>query len=1102
MVDNTASQEEGETWTSEREHDNHSGLNRRSVLWATATAAGAGTFDSVVTDGAAKQEDHQAVLDLVPASEATHTATASGNWQDDSIWDIGVPGDGARVHVPEAIEVTVDREESARLHWLRVDGTVQFDPVVDTQLRVDTIVTTHGSTFRMGTESTPVKPDRSAQIEFLDRGPIDTEWDPIRVSRGLLTFGRTEIYGAETTTWTTLDQHATAGDTAIVLSNAPTNWTEGDELVLPGQRPPEITGRGADSEVTEASIEDEEVTIASIDGRRVTLDRALEYDHLPAKESFDSYVLKLNRNVTFASENTDVPRRGHVMYHSRETDVHYLELKELGRTDKSYPFTNPAYGTPPEDVSPNPRARYALHFHRIGWDRSDRPGRVVGASVRGSPGWGIVNHGSYAEVESCTTYRVFGSHFHTEVGIEQGYFENNFALRSHGSGEQRRSRAFENNDEPGAVDDFGHTGNGFWIQGPGVHLEGNVAAGHRDSAFELYHEPILDPNMMPDEPADASGLGGLHSYPLQYLDGQEYFGQFAESFEGDQLVGGRRTRVEHCRNNTAFASGKGLSLSWHQYRTGTFTEFGWGEIEGLTAYHIGGYRTDKYWGSGPIGLFQNFSGSITYRNCHLVGDGEGTGIKQSHAYQARFVDCTVEGWDVGIVPPKSGGPVEISECTLENETDIFVEWTGARYSNYTTAATYWLENNEYNGETVLDGQLLNSSHLQAELSPQNYIRLDGQRVYFDEQAPENVPYPSKDDVPDEQAKRRVAATAKTTLDPSDVVGKTNQQLQNDLGVSTGGALLPDSAESRPDITNGYVDQADPVKSAWPIRNVESAGPGFNSVDILQDGSLMWIDRGYHGHNPGVRYDEVDDALESAFYIRTHPRDGQLSGEEALTFDLTVESDVYVTYTPFEDSATAHDDSWEPVDDQVTGFEYHTSENLQSMELYRKTFDAGTVSLSSDGGGKMYGVVVDPNEPLVDQPKEDDHSDGDEEAAGDSSGELAGDGNSETAGTGTNDSSVNKSEADASRNKTVSDSSDGTVDEATGRSDIDSNQRTTGVGTEKTGESQSRDGGDSGVEDAEDSVPGFQFLGALGGLLGGALVRRLGSAQAEKKEETE
>lgn len=65
-----------------------------------------------------KSGEHDAALSLVSRSDATHMAVGSGDWFDPSIWYGGeVPGDDARVLIPEGISVDYGQVSDARLFY-------------------------------------------------------------------------------------------------------------------------------------------------------------------------------------------------------------------------------------------------------------------------------------------------------------------------------------------------------------------------------------------------------------------------------------------------------------------------------------------------------------------------------------------------------------------------------------------------------------------------------------------------------------------------------------------------------------------------------------------------------------------------------------------------------------------------------------------------------------------------------------------------------------------------------------------------------------------------------------------------------------------------
>src|SRR5262245_12789698 len=68
-----------------------------------------------------------AVMNLVPDAAVTDTAVQNGAWSNPSTWQSGqLPANNANVLIPMGLSVTVDNLVAARLHTIRVDGTLQF----------------------------------------------------------------------------------------------------------------------------------------------------------------------------------------------------------------------------------------------------------------------------------------------------------------------------------------------------------------------------------------------------------------------------------------------------------------------------------------------------------------------------------------------------------------------------------------------------------------------------------------------------------------------------------------------------------------------------------------------------------------------------------------------------------------------------------------------------------------------------------------------------------------------------------------------------------------------------------------------------------------
>lgn len=854
--------------------------SRRSFLAGLGATAGAGYLtglSSAAPTGESEGTLDAPIFDVTTTDGATALATSSGSWNDSSVWESGsVPGDGARVLIEPGVTVTLAREAAARLKWVRVDGTLEFDPTTDTHLRVETLVSAPDGTIRIGTQSNPVAPNVQAQVTFVDDGPIDESVDPNRVSRGLIGVGRTEIYGAEKTPWTTMSGHPTSGDTQLTLDETPTNWQPGDELVVVGVEPPVVEGNddGSMRDPQTMITEDEERTIQSVSGSTVRLDSPLDHDHVPPRSHLEAYVMNLTRNVRLQSENDDIPRRGHTMYMSRETDVHNAGHYDLGRTDKAREFTDPAprfegnVSVPEWADGPNPKARYALHFHRFGVMTEQRPARVSGCAVHGSPGWGYVNHHSYVNFTENVSYDVFGAHFVAEGGNEMGSFERNLAVRSKGSG---RGADFRDNAH-GSVEDFGHSGHGFWFQGPAVVARDNVAAGHRHDAFNLWCRAIIDRDLGPGaEPGDeGTTAGGIPNFPVENVERvQRGPGTIEETHGSDGLVPSSFVKIREFSGNTGFASPVGLDFNRSQFTNQHDRTEAYSEIEGFTAYN-----TADFWGNwsphgpnfgspgGNMGIMVRYVNNVEITGAELYGPRSNSADSSTSSPPESiglgnnaltinnvYEDCTIEGWELGAILGHRG-IATFENMQLSNTRNALVRGGGTDLPGYErddrAGSPHTVEMADL---TLEDGS---ASNLEMRLwigsgenrsahglfDPTGGITLDGNEVYFDEQAADHVPLPDQgtlDPMRDQGVLNQYLLPDGVTA--TDLVGLTNQEMMDQYGVAVEGAIVPDSAGRDPAIDGGYVDGSSGGGNQSPSASI-SASPSTAATGeaITFDGS--------------------------------------------------------------------------------------------------------------------------------------------------------------------------------------------------------------------------------------------------------------------------
>lgn len=686
-----------------------------------------------------RQRGDLAMFDLVPYQAVTHRAVTSGDWSEPATWEGRVvPVPGARVLVPADVTVTVDRPLLAPIETVRVDGTLRFAPDRDTMLRVDTLVVDPRGALEMGTRLHPIAADVTARLMIVDTGAIDRRADPLALGRGVIAHGRTEMVGAAKTAFLPLGRAPRAGDTQLLLADRPEGWRVGDELVLAGTSP--------------RRPEDERVRIWAIDGRRITVD-PLQFDHVPPQAGLSVHVANLSRNVLIASENPQLDRRGHVMFmHTRQVDVRYAGFYRLGRTNKLERINDSVLdeqGRLVPGTGENQRARYALHFHRNGVQNDGRPARVHGSVVVDSPGWGFVNHGSYANFTENVAYDVDGAAFVTEAGNEIGSFFGNIAIRSTGSGETATSR----ND----IQDFGHQGDGFWLQGAGVSVVGNVAVGQQGNGFVFFTRGLRQ-----------KGLG-----ETMFL---------ADNLHDRSLAAGEPTlRVGHvpirnARDNTAYASATGFSTQFH--------------LRGAAHNEPSVVEDLLLWGNRE-GLDLIYTNQTVFRNVRIVGNLEnptGIGVNRNGATKdITFQNVSVAGYDAGLKVPARGHNT-IDGGFFNNNSNIIVLTPFEKNVDIEIGGDLRfgsLPGRKIQPRVSLEARLRENDGSIDHVFYDYRVKLDfgpyrGMEVLFFEQAADFVPYP----------------TAMPKV-PDAFVGKTNSQLWREFGVAVGGRIAPEDAARDP-----------------------------------------------------------------------------------------------------------------------------------------------------------------------------------------------------------------------------------------------------------------------------------------------------------------
>lgn len=567
------------------------------------------------TASAGAAADHAASKALVADEFVTIASVQSGKWKDPATWGGAVPQHGDRVLVSEGHNIKINHVISDRTFMtIRVDGMLWFGPGSNSELRVDTLVINTMGILKIGKSvNKPVKPYRTARIvitdfnEGFERDDLTSiDYDKGMIGQGVINMGQFKAYGAAKTPYLTLVGDAPAGTNILEFDQQPLGWRIGDKIVIAG-----TTTDARGDEVRNVTDVDLETMI-------VTLDSPLTLDHLrPAHTStadLKIHIGNLTRNIsieTAAGNEGDktvtasLLQRGHFMTMNNKVDAHNIAMVNLGRTNKFRAL----FGDPD-----NIKARYPFHFHQAGY--ADNPALVEGVVVLNSPGWGYVNHSSNVDFVRNIAYDVAGASFVTENGDEDGSFIENLSIRNIGRPDiSHQAKKFQ----------FGHRGDGYWLQGLAVRLRGNIASGATGHAFGIWG-------------ATNNGAGGTaegkHKFPAGVYDDPSIYGG------PDTLVRLEDFYVEEFSNNTAYGNSDiALFIASHSPSD-----------KGARTY------MDNFvvWGTKNPGK-QTYMAGVTFTNFIYIGvDGVGGNIgiavNSSHKRPSKlhFENFFIEGFNRGI----------------------------------------------------------------------------------------------------------------------------------------------------------------------------------------------------------------------------------------------------------------------------------------------------------------------------------------------------------------------------------------------------------------------------------------------------------------------
>lgn len=443
------------------------------------------------------------------AQIATVQIDANVRWSE--FFSAGGPVEGDIVLIPPGVTVIYDQVSTQRFKAIVVWGRLEFDPAINTTLKVGTIVVESPGVLQIAPDN------RTVISRVIFSGPLDTNEDPIQFGSGLVTNGGTvEVLGTAPSN-VFVKSVANAG-TAVFSTEVETGWFPGDTIVFPDQQ------LGTDpahwSFPTRYAPQTEKKVVASVSGTSVTLTSPLQYHHGA------SWSGVLNRNVIFQTESGSP--RAHILFSGHAVvNFRNAEIIDMGRTTiaERDDTTMSATGTPIH-VGLNQRARYALHAHHV-----HEPVVFIGNSIHGldtlygSDRFGIVLHDSRGEISGNIVVGARGSAVFLEDGVETGEVSGNLVLGIGGGTGLGDDVRFS----PLQGQDMGAGGFGIWARGTLVNIHHNVAVGYfSQAAYAFFTHSSFVSGIIPNIPGNPPELISGPPIALGQMPIQAY-GAFADN---------------------------------------------------------------------------------------------------------------------------------------------------------------------------------------------------------------------------------------------------------------------------------------------------------------------------------------------------------------------------------------------------------------------------------------------------------------------------------------------------------------------------------------------------------------------------------------------
>ena len=734
---------------------------------------------------------HESVWNF--AQNPDHVTVKDGTWFDAATWSNNVvPRQGDVIRINN--HVIYDGVSDAAIKAINVNpgGKLEFAVARDTRLKVGTLTVLKGGELTIGTENAPVQDHVTAEIIIADQ-PLDLINDPMQHGTGILVLnGKLTIFGRKLSeTFMRVAEEMVAGDTEIVLQGLVEGWKVDDLILIPDTRGTHqyLESRGGYSHIENIKVAgirtDSQGDGDPVNDRTIlTLNQALQHDHLGARDPdgrlmFLPHVGNLGRNVIVRSENP-AGVRGHMLSAGRaEVDLNYFLSYQMGRTRADEHLDNTIYHEGElVHIGTNQIARYSIHTHHLmGPEVGKTPAhgnqfRIRGNAVMHDPKWGITIHGShYGLIEQNVVYDAVGAGIITEDGSETGNkFYHNFVVGNRGSGEDTYGREIGVDPRPSdgppwhTIGDFGHEGSGFWFDGAGNRVVGNVSANAFKFGITIWsrfrgNPPVRVP---------------LYQGADTHIEGQ-YRLEFRDEID-----------LLEFRDNEAYSSRMTIAL------------------EGVAFNNTKPYtvRDTVVWNPGGAGFNIGYSDLVYVDGLTVIGDGGScTGLNNSFLGHLYARNMSIQNCQTGAEISVSAD-IENSHFRNKQENIAFTyrltnkpDSSVVRNVTYQPIAGYELKTVSYRWQ-VLNAGINFMVPKPVYVINHKGIEGDDFQVYFGEQRADFVPPYSG--MGDEALDSVIIEQSLNGLGMriSPVEGWTNAQLWERFGLALGGLVKPDHATQR------------------------------------------------------------------------------------------------------------------------------------------------------------------------------------------------------------------------------------------------------------------------------------------------------------------